>query len=59
MTNRWVTAEAWYKAEDVIAMLEQFKMDHGFPSWPVNLMISEMLVLFRPQIEGLFGSAGT
>ncbi len=52
-TNRWVTAEAWYKAEDVIAMLDYFKIDHAHPSWPVNLWISSMLVLFRPQIEAL------
>lgn len=52
-TNRWVTAEAWYKAEDVIAMLDYFKIDHAYPSWPVNLWISAMLVLFRPQIEAL------
>lgn len=52
-TNRWVTAETWYKAEDVIAMLDYFKVDHAFPSWPVNLWISAMLVLFRPQVEVL------
>lgn len=52
-TNRWVTAEAWYKAEDVIAMLDHFRIDHAYPSWPVNLWISAMLVLFRPQIEAL------
>jgi len=52
-TNRWVTAEAWYKAEDVIVMLDYFKIDHAHPSWPVNLWISAMLVLFRPQIETL------
>jgi len=51
--NRWVTAEAWYKAEDVIAMLDYFRIDHAYPSWPVNLWISAMLVLFRPQIEAL------
>ena len=49
-TNRWVTAEVWYKYEDVIAMLGRFKIDHAFPSWPVNLWISAMLILFRPQI---------
>ncbi|MBK6617541.1 MAG: hypothetical protein IPG31_03945 [Nitrosomonas sp.] len=52
-TNRWVTAESWYKAEDVIAMLDYFKIDHAYPSWPVNLWISAMLILFRPQIEAL------
>ena len=50
-TNRWVTAEAWYKAEDVITMLDHFKIDHAYPSWPVNLWTSSMLVLCRPQIE--------
>lgn len=52
-TNRWVTAEAWYKAEDVIGMLDRFNIDHAWPSWPVNLWISSMLILFRPQIESL------
>ena len=52
-TNRWVTAEAWYEAEDVIVMLDRFKIDHAGPSWPVNLWISSMLTLFRPQIETL------
>lgn len=52
-TNRWVTAEAWYKAEDVIAMLGRFKIDHAGHSWPVNIWISAMMVLFRPQIEVL------
>lgn len=50
-TNRWVTAEAWYRCEDVIGMLDRFKIDHAWPSWPVNLWISAMIVLFRPQIE--------
>lgn len=50
-TNRWVTAEAWYKAEDVIEMLDRFNIDHAWPSWPVNIWISSVLVLFRPQIE--------
>lgn len=52
-TNRWVTAETWYTAPDVIAMLDGFKVDHTKPSWPVNLWISNMLILFRPQIEAL------
>ncbi len=52
-TNRWVTAEAWYKAEDVIRMLNQFNIDHAWPSWPVNIWMTAMMVLFRPQIEAL------
>lgn len=52
-TNRWVTAEAWYRAPDVIGMLERFCIDHAAPSWPVNRWISAMFVLFRPQMAAL------
>ena len=52
-TNRWVTAEAFYPAEQVIRMLDRFVVDHAHPSWPVNRWISAMLVLFRPQIKAL------
>ena len=52
-TNRWVTAEAWYPAEQVIRMLDRFVIDHAFPSWPLNRWLSAMFVLFRPHIEVL------
>lgn len=52
-TNRWVTADNWYAADDVIAMLDRFEMDHAWPSWPVNIWITAMMRLFRPQIEEL------
>ncbi len=52
-TNRWVTAESWYPAEQVIHMLDAFVIDHAYPSWPVNRWISAMLILFRPYIEHL------
>lgn len=52
-TNRWVTGEAWYRAEDIINMLDLFRIDHAFPSWPVNIWMSNLLVLFRPQVEWL------
>ena len=51
--NRWVTAETWYKAEDVIQMLPKFKIDHAYLSWLVNRWITGMICLFRPQIEAL------
>lgn len=51
--NRWVTAEAWYPAEQVIRMLDRFVIDHAFPSLPVNHWISALFVLFRPHIEAL------
>ena len=52
-TNRWVTGETFYKADDVIAMMDNFKMDLLYPSWPVNIWITSMIKLFRPQIEVL------
>ena len=52
-TNRWVTAENWYAADDVCAMLDRFEIDHAQPSWPVNRWITAMFRLFRPQIVEL------
>ena len=52
-TNRWVTAEAWYSAEQIIQMLDNFVIDHAFPSWPVNRWINAMFILYRPHIEAL------
>lgn len=52
-TNRWVTGETWYAADDVIRMLDVFDMDLAYPSLPVNIWITAMPRLFRPEIEGL------
>ena len=52
-TNRWVTGETWYRADDVIAMLPRFAIDHAYPSWPTNRWVTAMIALFRPQIEFL------
>ena len=49
-TNRWVTAENWYAAADVCAMLDRFRIDLARPSWPANVWITNMVRLFRPQI---------
>jgi hypothetical protein len=49
-TNRWVTGESWYRAKDVIQLLDGFRIGHARPSWPANRWITAMLVLFRPQI---------
>jgi hypothetical protein len=35
-TNRWVTGETWYKAVDVIRMLDRFWIDLDHPSRPLN-----------------------
>lgn len=52
-TNRWVTDEAWYQADDVIRLLDCFRISHSAPSTPVNRWINAMFVLFRPQMEAL------
>lgn len=52
-TNRWVTGETWYKAEDVIRMLEHFVVDHARPSWPANRWLTALLRIYRPQIVAL------
>ncbi len=52
-TNRWVTAETWYRAEDVIRMIDHFIVDHAWPSWATNRWITAMLTLFKPQIADL------
>ena len=52
-TNRWVTGETWYRAEDVINMLDHFAVVGGGPSVILNRWISAMVELFRPQIAAL------
>ena len=52
-TNRWVTAETWYAAHDVAALLDRFDLKLNKPGWPVNRWLTAMLRLFRPQIEDL------
>ncbi|MDD2720498.1 MAG: hypothetical protein PHH47_04245 [Gallionella sp.] len=51
--NRWVTGDAWYPAEQVIAMLERFRIDHANPSWPLNRWLGALFVLFRPHLQAL------
>jgi len=52
-TNRWITADDWYQADDVIEMMDRFEMDLASPSWPVNIWLTAMLRLFRPQVMEL------
>ena len=52
-TNRWLTGEVWYPADDVCAMLDNFDIDLAHPSWLVNRWIGAMIRLFRPQIVEL------
>ncbi|HYC04439.1 MAG TPA: hypothetical protein VED40_14180 [Azospirillaceae bacterium] len=52
-TNRWVTGETWYRAEDVVRMLDGFVIDHARPSWPLNRWITALVRLFRREIVDL------
>jgi hypothetical protein len=52
-TNRWVTGETWYRAEDVIRMLDRFTFGEGSGPTVLNRWIGAMLALFRPQIVAL------
>jgi len=51
--NRWVSADVWYDAEDVITFLDYFEMDLAQPSWPLNRWITGMVQLYHPQIAAL------
>lgn len=51
--NRWVTGDTWYRAADLIAMLDGFVIDHAWPSWPLNRWITALLRCYRPEIEVL------
>ncbi len=52
-TNRWVTGETWYRAEDVIRMLDRFVIAEPEPSAVLNRWIAAVVQLFRPQIAAL------
>jgi hypothetical protein len=52
-TNRWVTGETWYRAEDVIRMLDRFTFGEIGGPTVLNRWIGAMLALFRPQIVAL------
>jgi hypothetical protein len=49
-TNRWVTGETWYRADDVIHMLDRFALDNAGELTLVNAWLSAVLRLYRPQI---------
>lgn len=52
-TNRWVTDEAFYTAEDTIAMLDRFQIEGPVPAPEVNLWVSAVPVVYRADIEAL------
>ena len=52
-TNRWVTGEAWYRAEDVIGALDRVRF--GIAAAPALLCrwVEAVVALFRPEIAVL------
>ena len=52
-TNRWVTGETWYRADDVIGMLDRFTLGDGAGPVQVNRWLAALVRLFRPQVEAL------
>ena len=52
-TNRWVTGETWYRADDVVRMLDRFAITEVEPLETLNRWVGAMLRLFRPQIAAL------
>ena len=53
-TNRWVTGDTVFSAEDAISLLDGFHVGPEPGQWPeTNLWITGMMALFNPQIEGL------
>ena len=52
-TNRWVTGETWYRAEDAIAMLDRFDIARGGGSPVINRWLGGLVKLFRSEIAAL------
>ncbi len=52
-TNRWVTDQTWYSAENTIALLDRFEIDHAHPNLVVNQWLTAMLKLFKFHIAEL------
>jgi hypothetical protein len=52
-TNRWVTGETWYRAGDVIAMLDRFAITPANPAAVRDRWLVAVMQLFRPQIADL------
>jgi hypothetical protein len=52
-TNRWVTGETWYRAEDVVRMLDRFALVDGSPTQLVDRWLVAVLRVMRPRIAEL------
>lgn len=52
-TNRWVTGETWYRADDVTRMLDRFGLDAAEPAGALNRWIGAIVRLYQPEIAML------
>jgi hypothetical protein len=52
-TNRWVTGETWYRADDVIRMLDDFTLELAEPDGVLNAWITALVGLYQPEIAML------
>jgi hypothetical protein len=52
-TNRWVTGETWYRADDVVRMLDCFTLDAAEPDSLVNAWLAALVRLYQPEIAML------
>jgi hypothetical protein len=52
-TNRWVTGETWYRAEDAIRLLDRFVVTHAEPSALLNRWLGAIIGLYRGDIASL------
>jgi hypothetical protein len=51
-TNRWVTGETWYGADDAIRMLDRFRFFDD-PVALLNRWLTALVRLYQPEIAGL------
>ena len=52
-TNRWVTGETWYRADDVIKMLGRWWVAGDTPATLVNRWLGALVALFQHDIAGV------
>jgi hypothetical protein len=52
-TNRWVTGETWYRADDVVRMLDCFSLGGADGCALLNRWVGAIVALFRPQVAAL------
>ncbi len=52
-TNRWVTDESFYSADDVALMIDRFVIEQSYPCLATNRCLTALIRLFKPQIVAL------